>query len=85
MLADLGVGAVEDLALRREAAVLEDEAELLADLAVAGLALLPTGASYGTDDRVDLLDDGLDDHRNVGWRVLGDLRAVWPGTPRPLP
>jgi len=56
MLADVGVRPVVQLTGRRQGVVAEDEAELAADLAVAGLALLPAG---------------LDDRGRAGRRVFG--------------
>ena len=65
VLADVRVGAVVQLADRRKPVVREDESQLAADFAVAGLARLPAGAAHGPDDRVDLLDDVLDDRRGL--------------------
>jgi len=72
MLADVRVRPVVELAGRREGVVAEDEPELAADLAIAGLALLPAGAADRPDDRVDLLDHVLDDRRRARWRVFGE-------------
>lgn len=75
VLADVGVGTVEQGARWWQPVVLQDQAELAADLTVAGLALLPPGAADGLDDGVDLVDDVLEDEGDAGWRVLlEDLR-----------
>jgi len=75
VLADVGVRPVVELAGRRQGVVAKDEPELLSDLTVAGQALLPAGAADRPDDRVDLLDDVLDDHGPARRRVFGqDLR-----------
>lgn len=56
----------------RQTALLEDEAELSARLSVAGWLSCHRVPRTGRTNRVDLLEDGLDDHREVGRRVLGE-------------
>jgi hypothetical protein len=71
VLADVCVRPVVKLAGRRQGVVAEDEAELAAHFAIAGLTLLPAGAVDRPDDRVDLLGDVLDDRGRARRRALG--------------
>lgn len=54
----------------RKRVLLQDEADLLADGAVAGLGLVPPGEADLAHDGVDVGNDALEDHRRVGGRVL---------------
>src|SRR6266536_1105375 len=70
VLADVGVGPVEQLPAGGKAELPENELEFLADGAVAGLAGCPAGEADLLDDGVDLADDLFDDDRDARRGVL---------------
>jgi hypothetical protein len=63
MLGDVGVSAVEDLADRLQAVLLERLPDLELDRTVALAAGLPAGEAHTHDDGVDLVHHALDDLR----------------------
>ena len=81
VLPDICVRAVEELAGGGQAVLLEREPHFPANGSVSVLGLTPAGETNLPDDGVDVIDDVLDDHRDVAGGVLAeDLRErsdVW--------
>jgi hypothetical protein len=72
VLSDVGVGVVEEGPAFGELVFLEDESDLFAGFAVAGLAFVPAGVGHVLGDGVDVAYEVGDGDGCVGGFVLLD-------------